>query len=33
MAYVDARLICRPDKDWLNNERIREVAGDEEADD
>ena len=33
MAYVDARLVCRPDKDWLNNESIRDVAGEEEADD
>lgn len=22
-AYVDARLVCRPDKDWLNNELIQ----------
>ena len=29
-AYVDARLVCRPDKDWLNNESIELILDTEE---
>ncbi len=31
-AYVDARLVCRPDKDWLNNEQIENALEAEEDD-
>ena len=31
-AYVDARLVCRPDKDWLNNEQIENALEPDEDD-